>query len=85
MVTMTAREFNQSVALAQRHANDSPVIVTRRGQPAYVLMSIDEYRRLGGERSSLPLSERLAPSDGVDLSDFDVERSREVGRPDVEL
>ncbi len=46
MITMTAREFNQSVARAQRIAEDEPVLVTRHGEPAYVLLNIDEYERL---------------------------------------
>ena len=40
MFTMTAREFNQSVARAQRVADDQPVMITKRGEPAYVLLSL---------------------------------------------
>ena len=48
--TFTAREFNRDVSAAKRAAADGPVIVTDRGQPAYVLLGIDDYRRLAGER-----------------------------------
>ena len=46
MATVSAREFHQDVSAAKRAADLEPLIVTDRGKPAYVLMSIDEYRRL---------------------------------------
>lgn len=46
MATVSAREFNQDVSAAKRAADHEPLIVTDRGKPAYVLMTIDEYRRL---------------------------------------
>ena len=53
MVSVTSREFNQDVGAAKRAAANETVIITDRGEPAYVLMSIDEYRRLSGPRRSL--------------------------------
>ena len=47
MTTMSAREFNRDVSAAKREANDGPVVITDRGEPAYVLLSIDDYRRMG--------------------------------------
>ena len=44
--TVSSREFNQDVSAAKRAADREPVIVTDRGEPAYVLMTIEEYRRL---------------------------------------
>lgn len=44
--TVSSREFNQDVSAAKRAAEREPVIVTDRGKPAYVLMTIEEYRRL---------------------------------------
>lgn len=46
MAQLSAREFNQDVSAAKRAAESGPVIVTDRGRPAYVLLSIDEYQRL---------------------------------------
>ena len=46
MPTITSREFNQGVARAKRAAKEGPVIITDRGQPAYVLMRHETYRRL---------------------------------------
>ena len=36
--TFTSREFNRDVSAAKRAAANGPVIVTDRGQPAYVLL-----------------------------------------------
>lgn len=52
MATITAREFNRDVSAAKRQADREPVIVTDRGEPAYVLLTIDDYRRLEGSSSS---------------------------------
>lgn len=46
--TVTSREFNQRISRAKRAAVDGPVVSTDRGQPAYVLLSHDAYRRLIG-------------------------------------
>ena len=43
MATITAREFNRDVSAAKRQADHGPVVITDRGQPAFVLMSIAEY------------------------------------------
>jgi prevent-host-death family protein len=46
---MSSREFNQNPSEAKRVAEDGPVIVTDRGEPAFVLIRYDAYRRLCGE------------------------------------
>lgn len=46
MATVSARDFNQDVSAAKRAADQEPLVVTDRGKPAYVLMTIEEYRRL---------------------------------------
>lgn len=94
MFTMTAREFNQSVARAQRVAADQPVMITHRGEPAYVLLSIDEYERLAPPRAGSILELLAMPED--DLADDDGEfgriideiiadRKRDFGRPPIEF
>lgn len=91
MFVMSAREFNQSVARAQRIADEDTVFITRRGEPAYVLMSIAEYRCTRSV-DTRPLSQRLAPPDGMDVEDaeFDrildeVRRNDDFGRPLLEF
>lgn len=68
MTMMTAREFNRDVSAAKREANRGPVVITDRGEPAYVLMSIDEYRRFGGRGAALV--ERLSMDDDLEI-DFE--------------
>ena len=97
MFTMTAREFNQSVARAQRVADDQPVMITNRGEPAYVLLSIAEYHRLApavsteGSRSILDLIEPLPddadPDDlfGQIMDEIIAERKNDFGRPPIEF
>jgi PHD/YefM family antitoxin component YafN of YafNO toxin-antitoxin module len=48
-----AREFNQDISKAKRFALSEPVFVTDRGRPTHVLLSIDAYRQLSGERQSI--------------------------------
>lgn len=65
MTMMSAREFNRDVSAAKREANRAPVVITDRGEPAYVLLSIDEYRRMGERGSSLV--DRLSMDDELDI------------------
>lgn len=51
MTTVTSREFNHDVGSAKRAAADGPVVITDRGEPAFVLLSIEDYRRLQDQRS----------------------------------
>ncbi len=46
---MSSREFNQNPSEAKRAAEGGPLIVTERGEPAFVLLTYDAYRRLSGE------------------------------------
>jgi len=43
---MSSREFNQNPSEAKREAETGPVIVTDRGEPAFVLLRYDAYQRL---------------------------------------
>ncbi len=53
ITTLTSREFNQDVSRAKRAARKGPVIVTDRGRPSHVLLTIEEYRKLNGKRESI--------------------------------
>lgn len=65
MTTMSAGQFNRDVSAAKREAAHAPVVITDRGEPAFVLMSIDEYRRLGEDGAALV--DRLSMDDDVDI------------------
>jgi prevent-host-death family protein len=51
--TLTSREFHQDSAKVKRAAENGPVIITDRGKPSHVLLSIEEYRKLTSERVSI--------------------------------
>lgn len=69
MTTVTSREFNQDVSAAKRAATHGPVVVTDRGEPAYVLLSIGEYLRLTeGDMDRFLARMRMAQDVDVDLS-----------------
>ena len=65
MATVSAREFNQDVSAAKRAASEGPVVITDRGKPSYVLLSIDDYRRLLVDERSIV--DWLSAEDGIDL------------------
>lgn len=44
--TITNRDFNRNVCRAKRAAASGPVIITNRGNAAYVLLAYEEYARL---------------------------------------
>lgn len=53
ITTFSSREVNQDLGRAKKAAMHGPVIITDRGRPAHVLLSIEEYRRLTGSRRNL--------------------------------
>ena len=53
ITTLSSRELNQDIGRAKKAAKSGPVFITNRGKPAHVLLSIDDYRRLAGERRNL--------------------------------
>ncbi|KQQ29325.1 prevent-host-death protein [Methylobacterium sp. Leaf123] len=69
--TLTSRELNQDVTRAKRAAEDGPVFITDRGKPAHVLLSIEAYRRLTGQRRNI--AEALAMPGAAEI-DFEPPR-----------
>jgi prevent-host-death family protein len=65
MKLLTSREFNRDVSHAKREARTEPVLITDRGQPTHVLMSIADFRRLTGESDNI--LEILAMPEAVEL------------------
>lgn len=53
ITTVTSRQLNRDLARAKRAARTGPVFITDRGRPAFVLLSIEDYWRLSGERRNL--------------------------------
>ncbi len=68
-ITISSRKFNQDTSGAKKLTSEGPVIITDRGRPAHVLMTIEEYRRLTGRKTTL--AEMLAQPEGADF-EFDI-------------
>ena len=81
VTSVTSRELNQDLARAKKAARSGPVFITDRGRPAHVLLSIEHYRRLTGERRSLAVALSMAG-----LADIDFEPARlGIESPPAEL
>lgn len=53
ITTLTSRELNQDIARAKRAAKRGPVIITRRGKPEHVLLSVEQYQNLTGHKRNI--------------------------------
>ena len=53
MTEVSAREFNQDVSAAKRAAYEGPVIITDRGRPSHVLLTIEDFNRLTATKVDL--------------------------------
>lgn len=72
----SSRDFTRDVAAAKAAARTGPVLITDRGQPAFVMLNIDEYQRLQGRSPTLyALMQQLPalPDDVPDIPRMDVE------------
>jgi len=77
VTTISAREFNRDVSAAKRAALDGPVVITDRGKPAFVLLSIADYDDMRDERN---IYDRLRMDDDVDI-EFEPVILRDLPRP----
>ncbi len=78
MTTISSREFNQHISEAKKAANKGPVIITDRGRPAHVLLSIKEYKQLAGSKEKI--ADLLAMPGTEDL-ELEIPRMNELPRP----
>jgi hypothetical protein len=72
----SSRDFTRDVAAAKAAARSGPVLITDRGQPAFVMLNIGEYQRLQGSTPSLfALMQQLPalPDDVPPIPRMDVE------------
>jgi len=75
---LSSREFNQDISGAKKAAIEGPVVITDRGRPAHVLLTIDEYQRLSGGSESIV--EMLALP-GIEDIEFEPPRAQKFHRP----
>ena len=78
LTTITSRTFNQDASGAKRAAQNGPVFITDRGKPAPVLLSIEAYRRLTGQRESI--IDLLADTEAAEVS-FEPSRLSGLAKP----
>jgi len=51
--TVSSREFNQDVSKAKRASRQGPVFITDRGHASHVLLTIEEYQKLTGNKRNI--------------------------------
>lgn len=66
-ITFSSREFNQRASEAKKAASQGPVFITDRGRPAYVLLTIEDYRALTATRQDIATLLAMP-----DLADFEL-------------
>lgn len=71
ITTLSSREFNQDASGAKKAAQNGPVIITDRGRPAHVLLTIEQYQQLTGQQASIV---DLLAMPGQDDIEFDAPR-----------
>lgn len=75
---VSSREFNQDASGAKRAARKGPVIITDRGRPAHVLLTIEAYQKL--TQKSASITDLLAMPGVADIP-FDAPRMGRIARP----
>lgn len=78
ITTLSSREFNQDASGAKRAARKGPVIITDRGRPAHVLLTIEAYQKLTQKAASIA---DLLAMPGVADIDFEAPRAGRIARP----
>ena len=53
ITTLSSRQFNQDASRARKAAESGPVFITDHGQPAHVLLTFDEYKKITGGRAKI--------------------------------
>lgn len=76
ITTLSSRELNQDLGKAKKASLQGPVFITDRGRPAHVLLSIDEYQHITGQRRNIA---DLLAMPGV--ADIDLEIPLRTERP----
>lgn len=74
MHTLSSREFGHNVSSAKNLARTGPVVITDRGEPAFVLMNIQQYRQLTGSEKVMSLLDVMdGLPDSSSVAEFEIE------------
>lgn len=68
ITTFSSRQFSRYTSRAKKATEDGPVIITYRGRPSHVLLSIEGYRALLAHDKSLG---ELIAMDDADSVEFE--------------
>lgn len=79
VTTFSSREFNQDSGKAKKAARKGPVIITDRGKPSHVLLSIEEYRRITTSKTD-NIADALAMPEAADIEFMPPRISEEMHR-----
>lgn len=77
ITTFSSRQFNQDVSKAKKAAQDGPVLITDRGQPAHVLLSWEEYKKITGNNTRIA---DLLAMPGIDDIELEIPPMRELAQ-----
>ncbi|MFV0542329.1 MAG: type II toxin-antitoxin system Phd/YefM family antitoxin [Marinicella pacifica] len=77
--TLSSREFNQDVSKAKRDSRKGPVFITDRGRASHVLLTIEEYQKLTGNK--LNIVDLLAMPDAEAVEFNPSKLDKELFRP----
>ncbi|WP_341364645.1 type II toxin-antitoxin system Phd/YefM family antitoxin [Thalassospira sp. SN3W] len=78
ITTITSRDFNQDTSGAKKASRNGPVMITDRGKPSHVLLSIEDYQKLTGQLPSIV--DLLAMPAAGDI-EFEPPRMQPITRP----
>lgn len=77
ITTLSSRQFNQDASKAKKAAQAGPVFITDRGQPAHVLLTYEQYKKLTGTRT---LIADLLAMPGIEGLELHVPRLRDLAK-----
>lgn len=74
MHTLSSRAFGHNVSSAKNLAKTAPVVITDRGEPAFVLMNIHQYREITGSQKPMSLLDVMdSLPDSSSVAEFEIE------------
>jgi len=82
MTILTSREFNQETGRAKRATAEVPVVITHRGEPKHVPLSVADYLRIVAGKATI--IEKLGWPPGIEDIEIAFPRSRD-GPREVDL
>ena len=74
ITTLSSREFNQDASRAKKATAKGPVFITDRGEPAHVLLTMEEYRRITSQGKNI--LELLAMPPGAEDVELEIPARR---------